>query len=153
MDAFEELLTARSKNNNKLKRGEMKALIESFHKIKLYCVTKQNLEYIYKLYLHGKPGLLSNNSRTTVVPTTAVPTTAVVEEPPVRYVEYDDITSITNNGTEISSLESSGESNKVTNKLVNGRQKGLTQAAINQSKCNSQLATTLVATFKKRQNH
>jgi hypothetical protein len=67
--AFNELLSLRSKRDNKLKRGDIKAVITKYHEGKMFCVTRYNLEYRLKLYDKGVTNLLSDSVPTsTTIP-------------------------------------------------------------------------------------
>jgi septum formation topological specificity factor MinE len=132
MGAFEELLKARAANNNKLRRGDMKEIIMSFHERKLFCVTQNNLEYCYKLHLKGIAGL-----RTDAPPIQEAPliqeappikeAPPIQEAPPVGFVEYDAVTSLTFSISSIESIEESNLSNE--EEISAGRRLGTQKAA------------------------
>jgi hypothetical protein len=101
VNAFEDLLSLRALNNNQLKRGDIKSIISDYHQQGLSCVTRQNLEYRFRLYSKGIHSLLSDNPTPTLVSNT-IP-------PPVPFVEYDVISA------QISGLTSPNSNNSHTN--------------------------------------
>jgi hypothetical protein len=164
MPAFRELLRLRSRSNNKLKRGDMKAIIDGYHSCKTFCVTRQNLVYRMKLYDIGISGLLSDNLCQPVV---------VDESPPVETIQYDEISSVTlpfsynsneqeyindNNGSgnesnmnEVSDNNFTTEhdtenSTNVPELNFGGRKKGTTNASKKQNTVALKNATNFVAT-------
>jgi hypothetical protein len=145
IDAFE----THAMNKNKLRRGDMKIIITAYHERKLFCVTKQNLDYRYRLHLKGIQGLGTNN----------IPTTASVLQTQHRYshhhlsafIEYDDkVSCLTNPSSGIcndSNDESSKESNNTNNGDISGGQKkGTTVVAKTKYTLDLRKATTSVAT-------
>jgi hypothetical protein len=87
MLGFREFLHLRSRNNNKLKRGDMNPIIDGYHSRKMLCDTRQNLEYRMKLHDRGISGLLSDN----ICP----PVVVGVDSPPVKTIQYNEISSLT----------------------------------------------------------
>jgi hypothetical protein len=61
MLAFQQLLRLRLRINNKLRRGDLKTIIDGYYRRTMFCVTRQNHEYRMKLHFRGIAGLLSDN--------------------------------------------------------------------------------------------
>jgi hypothetical protein len=94
VNAFNDLLDIRKARNNKLKRGDVKDVIEKYRKMKLFCVTRDNLEYRLKLYEKGIAGLMSDK----VLTTTTTPLSTVL---PGSLVTTDDMSSLTFSNDEL----------------------------------------------------
>jgi hypothetical protein len=127
ISTFEEVLKVHSMNNNKLRRGDMKEIIMESLRHKLFCVTKQNLDYCYCLYMNGIAGRRTDNLPTTAL---VMQISALVMQilasvwppPPVSIIEYDDeVSCLTNPSSWICS--DSNKSNNTNNKDVSGGQK------------------------------